>query len=218
MILLSHPRSGSNWFMSGLTEYTYTPLEIFGTEEIKKHYRPDEYVFKNISMKARLAMAKIDKKKFFKIQFCDIDRNSDLSARNYLIENLQKMDNLYLLTRRDVKKTLISLAVGFKNGWNFHGDNNNLVNKFSLTIMDLLLYYELSYGALDRYKDYFNFKEKFIYEDLISGQQVPQTLGWDPSKSQIKERNSMNYIHLIENWDQVETWIEELIPYKEFNV
>jgi hypothetical protein len=55
----------------------------------------------------------------------------------------------------------------------------------------------------------FTFKEEFVYEDLLSGAQVPKTLAWNP-ENKVKIRESAKYSHLIENYDQVVTWMDEL--------
>jgi hypothetical protein len=209
MILMSHPRSGSNWFQSSLVDIKPVYTELFSSDAITRENR-EEKLYRNISTPAKFNMVKHSKNKCFKIHFSDIIRTPRLNDQLYLIENIQQIDDLYLLTRRDVKSTLVSLCVALYNNWNFTGQDTLLTNQFELTEEEIVGFYDIIFGSIDRLKDRFNFKEEFIYEDLVNGTQQPLTLTWDSSKSKYEKRNSMSYIHLIKNWDKVEGWLDQL--------
>jgi len=204
MMLLCHPRSGSNWFLSCLVDKPYSPIEIFTTG-----YGSPGYLFKTISVTAKLSMVRNDKNKFFKTHFCDIERMPSSYEKEVLIDGLQKME-MYLLTRNDVKRSIVSFAIALHNNWNFLNNHDQLQRTFRLTEEQILFYYDLLYASIDRLQGLFNFKEQFVYEDLINGVQQPASFKWDKNKSTLTERKSMNYLHLIENWDQVEGWIDQL--------
>lgn len=209
MILLSHLRSGSSWFLSGFEKQSFTNEEIFSTDLYNKPTRK-EYLYRSVSMSARLAMVRISPNKIFKIHFSDIDRTQNLLDKSMLIEALKKEERTYLLFRRDIKKSIVSFAIAYNNNWNFHGDNRLLTKKFSLTQKDIGSYYDLIYGSMFRLRDHFKFKEQLVYEDLVSGSQQPATLDWNPNRSKLVERCSICYTHLIDNWPDVEVWINRL--------
>ncbi len=197
-VLLCHPRSGSNWFFSCLVDIPFTQQEVFGAWNLR---------YKDISPSAIFSMMS-STNKFYKVHFFDIHKTADLDRRQAIIDGLQTKE-LYFLTRRNVKKAIVSFAIALNNK-NFLRSPILLIDSFTLTEKDIVDYYDSLYGSIDRYKHLFNFKEEFVYEDLIDGIQRPQNFNWDPTHSRIKERVSMNYLHLIKNWDQVEGWIDQL--------
>lgn len=208
MILLSHPRSGSEWFLSGLTDIKYSTWEIFGRLNTIPGTR--EYVFRNISVEAKISMLKhAMPNRADKIHFDNIDYQMNLPTWNKLYEVL-KTKELYSLRRRDERATILSFLIAWYNDYNFHGSTANLIKKFKVNKTDFLKFYDLIIVKPKKLKNLFEFKEEFIYEDLVEGKQIPKTLNWNPSKSSIRKRGSEDYYNLIANYDEICSWIDEI--------
>ena len=212
MILLTHPRSGSEWFLTSLPKNQYGKWEPFGTLNSVPGSPENMQGGGSISFDAKiklLAKAAISNRAI-KIHFCDIHREMQNDTWPVLLEAINKHD-LYFLVRNSIKETLISYLIAEWNDFNFHGSTHLLNKTFRIEKDKIPYYYNLIYGNTYAHKDTFQYKEQFIYEDLIDRKNTPTTLNWNPSVSPYKRRGSMRYIKLIENYEEVLIWIDELI-------
>ena len=218
MILISHQRSGSEWFLRGLIDQRYNGWEIFGDLE---NLTIDHEKFKNISFDARLAMLKampngnahkIHISQLTKIclgKWPPIDPKIHQNAPS-LVKHLASRNDLYLLRRRNIRETMISFMVSKYNKFNFHGSPNRLTEPFTIPYHDLIDWYRSFTSEFEWAEKAFKYKERFWYEDLLDGSQVPTTVRWSGSRSGLVKRNSTQYTHLIQNFDEVQNWMDDL--------
>jgi len=211
MILFSHPRSGSEWFLSGLTDYRYILWEMFGLLNDIPGTKENAN-WGSISFGAKINMMNVGAKlnRAYKIQLHQIDLEIQKDTWPILKAAIQKHD-LYLLTRRDTKAVLVSFIIARHNNYNFHRSKLLLKNTGIISRQNVEDCYNLIYKSLENYKNLFDYKECFVYEDLLSGVSVPKTLNWNPNKSYVVKRSSMDLVDLIDNKDEVLGWIDELI-------
>jgi len=211
MILMTHPRSGSEWLLTSLSNVSYAGWELFGYQNyIDDHrYAP----FRNLSFDAKLNLLK--RLKFdsaHKIHFSDLSR---LKQNNFevdkLISILNSRTDLYLLRRKNIKASILSCLIALKNSLNFHNCDHLLTQKFKAekTLVDQLI--AAIYYDTEKYFNMFKYQEELYYEDLIDNKNISKTLKIDFSKSLIKKRNSVLYYDLIENFDEVNSWIDQKV-------
>jgi len=210
MILISHQRSGSEWFLHGLHDIKYGKWEILG--DLDRIVGTNFTQFNIIPMSARLAMLRTcPPNKAHKIHFSNLlARRENPQEWDSIIEVLQARNDVYLLTRRNVRRTLISFMIARFNNLNFHQSSALLTSSFTIDRDYLEKWYHLLHTAADEICPLFTFKEEFILEDLLDGSQVPQTLKWSADHSTIKERGSVNFVHLITNYEEVVGWMDEM--------
>lgn len=209
MILITHQRSGSEWFLHGLTDVKYNGWEILG--DMDRIVGTSFTQFQNISIDARLMMLRTSPKtRAHKIHFSNLRRESEGARWDTLLRTLQGRDDLYLLTRTNTREVLISFMVAMKNNMNFHESKTRLTNSFSITREELERWYKFLGPDAEWAKSLFTFKEQFTYEGLLDGTEVPTTIAWDPASSKVQRRGSTDFIHLIQNYDEVLRWMDEI--------
>ena len=209
MILITHQRSGSEWFLHGLTDVKYNGWEILG--DMDRIVGTSFTQFQNISDAARLQMIKsTPPTRAHKVHFSNLRRESEGPNWEAVLSTLQGRDDLYLLTRQNTRRVLISFMIAMKNGMNFHESVEKLTTPFSVTQEELARWYQFLGPDAEWARSLFDFREEFVYEDLVSGAQVPQTISWDSQRSKVQQRGSIDFVHLIQNYDDVIQWMDEL--------
>ena len=209
MILITHQRSGSEWFLHGLTEVKYHKWEILG--DFDRFVGTSIPKFQNISTSARIQMLDaVPKNRAHKIHFSNLRRESQGEHWETLLNVLQKRDDLYLLTRKNTREALFSFMIALKNNLNFHESKLHLTTSFTITHEELKLWYKYLGSDVTWVKSLFNFKEEFTYEDLLSKAQHPTTVAWDANQSHVHRRGSSDFNHLVQNYDEVQMWMNEL--------
>jgi hypothetical protein len=210
MILFSHPRSGTEWFLGGLLDYKYGMWEMFNDLNDLEGTVEYEY-WSKISFNAKLTMLKVGAKtnKSFKIHFVDLHREMQKDTWP-LLKQVIDLHEKYLLTRNNVKESILSALLSRYNDNNYHR-SNDLKRTGIVSKKDVEYFYKIIYEDTQKLINEFDYKEHFIYENLLSKSQIPQTIRWDPSKSNVQQRFSINKINLIDNKEEVLCWIDELI-------
>jgi hypothetical protein len=100
--------------------------------------------------------------------------------------------------------------VAMKNNMNFHESKTRLTNSFSITREELERWYKFLGPDVEWAKSLFRFKEQFTYEGLLAGTEVPSTVAWSAEHSKVQRRGSTDFIHLIQNFDEVVKWMDDL--------
>lgn len=218
MILISHPRSGSDWFLRGLLDFDFSRTEIFSRLNAKVVRPPDgdftdESPFKTVSFNAKLLMLKhMPITRCQKIHLWDLSdqiMNKENTRSAELIQILKGRPDLYFLSRRNIRAQIVSHFVARVNNNNFHGESSELTLTGEVQYSDFFEFYRtLSDTAW--VKNAFKIREHFVFEDLLSGEQIPNTVRWDPSKSDVQRRGSMSYKSSILNFDQLVSWMDDL--------
>jgi hypothetical protein len=217
MILISHQRSGSEWFLGGLVDHTYNGWEIFGDME---NLTVNFSKFKSIGFDARFAMLKtMPANKVHKLHVVQImqicaghwpyHRDAEARAAEF-VKFLKEHNSLYILKRRNIRAALISFMIAKYNQYNFHQDPAKLQTPFRITHADIFRWNRSFTADFDWVENSLPIQETFIYEDLLAGSQVPSTLNWDSSRSKIVKRGSLKYLELVQNLDEVQEWMDIL--------
>jgi hypothetical protein len=220
MILFSQPRSGTEWFLRGLTDYRYVGWELFN--QVHQIPGTGEYdLYGKISFETKISMLRsgANNNKSFKIHYYDLKREMQKNTWPVLNEAIQLHDH-YKITRNNIKEVMVSNLLAIYNNHNFHNrilSSNQVIHDHNLSetgVIDKFHVVELFdqvYNNTKEMSPIFDYKETFVYEDLLNGINLPKTLKWDPSKSLMTKRGSMQMVNLITNKDQVLKWIDELI-------
>lgn len=208
MILLCHQRSGSEWFLSSMRNVKYGHAELLCGLSL---VTGEKSLFDGISLKAKINMLKhMPENVAHKIFISNMIRLRNDDSYSQLCETLRQRSDLYFLERRNVRETIISFAIAVANDMNFHGGVANISKSFRLRKNHIEFLFAMLYTDGQMLRKDFEFKEGFVYEDLLSGAQIPTSIELVPSKSTIKIRGSKNFLSLIENIDEVRTWMDEL--------
>lgn len=209
MILISHPRSGSDWFLSCLKE-PFSRSEIFGGLNDL-----DDSPFKAMTPSAKISY----------LRHMPIGRSQKIHAWDFMHQTVNIMTSaeterfirvlgsrkdLYLMRRRNLKAAIRSYLIAVINDRNFHGKDSELTQSRDVTFSEVLLAYQGFESDLALLERTFEYKEIFVFEDLLSGVQVPQTVDFDRSRSEVKERRSAQYCSCIRNYEQFEQWLHLL--------
>lgn len=221
MILITHPRCGSHWFVSGLTDHKFDGHEIFGESQSLPSDGSYYNIYADYSFADKIEILKnLPSDRVHKIHISDLLRNKQGSAVGketpILLEHLRSRDDVYLMKRRNTRAALISLFVaGAQLGYlpvqkAFHNSPHLLTRRFTLQFSKLLDWYRMFYSDFVWLEKCLKFKEIFYYEDLISGWQEPQTFNWINRSRNYSKVNSLEKLHLIENLQQVELWMDLL--------
>jgi hypothetical protein len=210
VILVTHPRAGSEWFLDNL-KTSYGSWEMFsGTNWIVGATPPVK--FPEISVKAKLAMLKsLPSSRSHKIQLWALEwatTGPEADATLAIIEHLKTRDDVYLLRRKNTQLAIVSLNMAIQNYYNYHRSNDDLVKPFEITRAEVQ---EGKYHMYDVFSKgpQLNYRETFWYEDLLAGQN-PSTLEFDRTKSKRQIRNSVQRQNLLLNAAQVKEWMAEL--------
>lgn len=205
MLLLTHPRSGSEWFLSSLPNIKYSGIEFGGLSYLLTPQLME--IDKEITIFKYRTLVR-SHKVFF--SYLDFRKKTNPDKWDELVAAINKRDDLYLLSRRNCREAILSFYIGYNNNNNFHNSTSTLTTKFLISKAGLATYFDLVYSKKEWVKQLFSFKEEFFYEDLVNGTQTPQTLTYDPSISTVQPRNSSEYYNLIQNFDEVISWMDEL--------
>lgn len=209
MILITHQRSGSEWFLYGLTEVKYNGWEIIG--DMDRIVGTSLSQFQGISIAARIEMLRTSPpSRAHKIHFSNLRRKSDEPHWGNLYNVLRDRDDLYLLTRRNTREVLVSFMVAMKNNMNFHESKSRLTSPFSITREELQRWYQFLGPDVEWARSMFKFREEFTYEGLLAGSESPSTIAWSADHSKIQRRGSTDFIHLIQNYDEMLHWMDQL--------
>jgi len=203
MILISHPRSGSEFFIRS-TPYPYSGLELLNenhTDTIKKQ--------EGLSFGARFQILKSSTECWQKIhavhlrQLCE---KQMLAPK--IMAHLRERDDLYLLQRRDMRKSIVSEWIALSNNQNYHGDPKLLTEKRSLPFSIFMNLVQAHYIDTKWIENVFDYRESFVFEDLLNGA-APSTLQWNPALSTTVQRDSWK-LNLVPNIEQVSEWCDTL--------
>ncbi len=209
MILITHQRSGSEWFLYGLEDIKYHGWEILG--DMDRIVGTSFSQFQNISTSARINMLKsAPKTRAHKIHFSNLRRESSGSYWPAILKVLQERDDVYLLTRQNTRAALISFMIALKNRMNFHESSASLTTRFTVTRDELVRWYAYLGTDVNWARQFLAFKEEFTYEGLLGGTEAPSTVKWNAATSRVQRRGSADFIHLITNYNEVVGWMDEL--------
>jgi hypothetical protein len=210
VILVTHPRSGSEWFLDNLSS-SYNYWEMFSGWNWAVGSSP-RLKFPEISVKAKLTMLKtLPDTRSHKIHLWSLDKaaaGAEADATQEVIEHLKTRDDVYLLRRKNTQLAIVSLFIGMRNDYNYHRSNDELVKPFEITREEVQRWKHHMYDVFNEGPQ-LNYREMFWYEDLLDGQN-PSTLDFDRSKSTRQIRNSAQRLNLLSNADQVNEWMAEL--------
>ena len=210
MILFSNPRSGTEWFLTGLIDYQYIGWELFNKVNDIPGTR-EHASFGNISFNTKIHMLQLgaETNKSFKIHFHDLHDQMQKDTWPVLYDAIKLHDH-YKLTRNNRLEAVVSGLLAKYNNHNYH-NHHSLGKTGIINRSEVEWFFNIMYKGTNNITSLFDYKETFVYEDLINNKQIPQSLGWDPSLSPIIKRNSMSMLNLIENKNEVLSWIIELI-------
>lgn len=198
MILITHPRCGSEWFFD-CVETDYPGWELFGKQNRSAHL-PQTPVLTN-AQKLDLLQSNQSQK----IMLYALIDEADPAIMNHL----RARDDVYLLRRRNVRASILSLQIAARNDLNFHGDVSKINKPVNITYEMLVRWNHNMNLIFDQDLD-LRYTEQLWYEDLISGYR-PNTLQFDALRSNRPIRHSaFRFKSLVLNLDQVEAWMNEL--------
>lgn len=208
MILISHQRSGSEFFLHGLHDITYGKWEVLG--DMDRIVGTSFTQFQSVSFNARLRMiASTPSTRAHKIHFSNMRREENTEHWEPLLNVLRARKDLYMLTRRNTRAAIISFMIAKFNNMNFHEGSERLTKSFTIEREYLEKWYQYLGTDASWARELLPIKQELVFEDLLSESQTPD-VPWSAGRSTIKERGSKNFVHLIENYDQVVTWMNEL--------
>jgi hypothetical protein len=203
MILITHPRSGSEWFFDCTPETRYTNWEIFSG--LSNFTTDGGSRMPAVSLNAKSAILKNAGTKSYKIMFYQFWQEVPVGHR--IVEELQARDDVYLLRRRNTRAAIISQQTAANNGLNYHGNPDKLTKKFDITRESIVDWAYRMHGVFEEPALRLNYREELWYEDLLAGR-YPLTINFrDTSHRPI--RNSVK-LNLVQNIDQVNAWMDEL--------
>lgn len=204
MILVTHPRAGSEWFFDCLLDSRYVCWEIFGGLHLMND---NESPMPHLSPGAKeLAIRSTPPTRSHKIMLYYMW--DTIPHDHSLIAHLRGRDDVYLLRRRNVRAAIISILVGIHNGLNFHGDHRKLVQPFVATRQSVENWvYRMHHIFSDPAKA-LTYRETMWYEDLLEGK-LPETLRLDINRSRRPIRRSAS-LGLLQNMEEVNRWMDEL--------
>lgn len=204
MILISHPRAGTEWFFDCIRPNDFVRWEIFGRALYNKHERPlIPSLHMTVDQKAQVIASNIGSHKIMLGPLLE-----EASPNHFVLDHLRERDDVYLLRRRNVRSAFLSLQIAAYNNFNFHGDNRTITKSFAIK-RDAIDRWHYGMHEVFNEDHGFNYQEQFWYEDLLAGM-LPQTLNFNPNRTQRPRRNSLQYQHLITNLDEVIHWMDEL--------
>jgi hypothetical protein len=211
MILISHPRSGSELLLRGST-FTYGRFELFN--EFNKQTAEK---FKGISFGARFSMLKNQSpqtaQKFHTCHLRHVLETSFLGPD--ILKHLQERDDVYFIERLDKRKAIISEWVAMINGENYHDDMNALKVARSMPFNALIKLHRTHVLDTDFVRPLLTYRETFTMEGLVSGENTPKTFDWKTSRSNTQIRETWRK-GFVPNLDQVSEWMDMLsIPWDE---
>lgn len=202
MILVTHPRSGSEWFFDCLQDSTFVRWEIFGDLD-----RQTDTTFPmptlGLGAKERI-LRTAPPGKSHKIM---LYRFWDESPPESLVQHLRARQDVYLLRRRNTRAAIISLFVGVNNDLNFHADPTKLNTSFTLTKDQLVRWAYRMHGIFEDPARSLGYKEVLWYEDLLAGN-YPLTLRFENRSTRPIRRSAE--LGLVQNIEQVNEWFNEL--------
>lgn len=207
MILISHPRAGSEWFLRSLVGFTHAKSEIFShTTEDPVQKSP----FQGMKFGPKLMFLKhMQPHQCQKIHGCHIREQANVQPRAHeIMQHLKTRTDLYFLERRNMRKAMISGFCALASNGNFHDDPADLVpTEMSYkNFMNLVTSYYLDTLWI---KQALPYVEMFYFEDLLAGQQ-PKTLSLDHAKSDTIKRDTFARRELVTNFDQVIQWMDDI--------
>jgi len=205
MILISHPRSGSEMFMQSLNDVFWVGTEIF-CEPTPQNMS----LWDNRSFSAKMAYLRaMPASKGQKIHAAQIRTTSTQNNTVELISHLASRDDVYFLRRRNIRKSIVSWFVGYINGHNYHRGYNELVASSAMSFDQFFKTYTWMYHDMIWAENTFKYAEKFVFEDLLDGQR-PKTLRLDFNLAKTVQRDSFKLRHLITNFDEVVGWMDTM--------
>ncbi len=209
MLLISHPRSGSDWFLRSLVGFTSTRSEIFS------HVNDDplqQSTFRGRSFSAKLMYLKfMQPHQVQKIHAAHIRDLSQTEARApELVAHLRTRKDLYFIRRQNIRRSIMSGFIAAANGDNYHDDPADLITPAAMEYKVFFNLYTSHYLDMLWAESVFEYKEKFTFEGLLSGAEVPKTVQLDFTKSDTIKRDSYLMKHLVMNYDEVEQWMNDL--------
>lgn len=222
MILLTHPRSGSEWFLHGLTDVRYGGWELFS--ELQRPVAREGALtasFKGVSFDAKLTMLRaLPTTRAHKVFASHLVQAAEGFPHALyappeprapeLLATLKRRPDVYLLRRRNVRAAVLSLLIGYHNGHNYHGATAGLTTPFTVAYHELFHWTRSFTVDLDWAAALLPVQEALVYEDLLTGSQVPCTVAWDGAASPVRPRDSSRYYHLVRNLDEVNGWFDGL--------
>jgi hypothetical protein len=185
--MLSHPRSGSTWFMTGLRCPSYLGWEIFDYKQRNPQTdrRPPMY-YLPFERKMQLLQNPGIAHKIHFIQIANLSRPYQAK----LVEFLQGRNDLYLLTRVNRQAAVISWLIAYHHGL-YHVHQSRLREKFQVTRSEVDSIANVIHITPQEMQTQFQYREQWVYEDLMSGQSRPTTVDWNPTRSRLTETNSV---------------------------
>lgn len=204
MILVTHPRSGSEWFFDCLQDSKFVRWEIFGD---LGRATDNQLKMPQLSVNAKMSMVKSNppskSHKFMLYRFW-----GDVEPSHPLVDHMMSRNDVVLLRRRNTRAAIISMMVAANNGLNFHYDPKLLTKSFKIEKDRIEVWAYRMHWIFEDPKLALKYSEALWYEDLLAGQK-PQTVKFDGTASLRPIRNSSK-LNLVTNIDQVDGWFNEL--------
>lgn len=196
MILMCHPRSGSEFLLRGL-DLPYSQYEILGTMQ-----------YANVPLSKKIAYLKT-LEGAQKIHGFQLRAVMGETLAPVLIDSI-RAHKLYFLEREDKRKSMVSEWIAVRNGMNYHADPKDLTRSGRMVYSEFWALYQSHVMDTLWISAAFPYVERFTYEGLLAGEQ-PRTLQFDIAKGNAltTRRNSWE-LGLIQNIDQVNRWMDEL--------
>lgn len=208
MILISHPRSGSDWLLRGAPELGYSRCEIFS------HLNDEQNsTFKGVPFGAKIRYLKAMRigTACQKIHGCQLRQLvQDEPRAHELITLLRERTDLYFIKRLDMRKSIVSGWIAAANNNNYHYDPKDLTQGGNMSYKELFNLYTAHYLDTLWVEQAFDYVERFTFEGLLSGAEVPHTFVFRPALADSIKRDTYKIKHLITNIDQVQGWMDDL--------
>jgi len=199
LLLVTHPRSGSEWFLDCVVDFKYPGWELFG--ELNRKIA-DRSPIPRLSLSAKLLMLKSGQAQAHKAHHYVLSRELDDPAK---LEGVQ----LICLRRRNVEAAIFSALIAVGNNLNFHWKIDHLIKPIKPAREQVEGWFQRVYGTFGVGLK-LPYTETIWYEDLLSGK-LPNTVKLDLSKSSRPIRKSQErFKHLVLNYEEVKSWIDEL--------
>jgi len=216
MILLCHPRCGSEFFLRSVPDFTYTENEVLGALHGLNFDRGwmsrSSFSAKLQELRNKPADVAMKLPVLHVLQAVEGGLGGTYKREPeaaQLLELLATRSDLYVLQRRNLRAALLSFFIAKQNNLNFHGDPALLTTPFTIAFHELFYFYRV-FDAVEWAARTFNVREHLVLEDLLSGAQVPSTFKFEPTRSPIKRRDSLRFKHLVQNLTEVQRWLDLL--------
>lgn len=217
MILITHPRCGSHWLAYGVKGHYYSGHELFSEVQGWGVNRPEWPAgpYDGLSIAEKLGVLKAMRPtEIHKIHVSDLSQKRFGSAFGpdlpKLIDHLKQRDDVYLLQRRNIRAAIVSMLLAIGNGYTFHNTYGKLTARVTVRFETFFHWYRMCTTEFAWIEQCLTFREKFFYEDLVSGITEPQTFAFDSRHNTITKNDSFERMYYIENLAELRGWMDTL--------